>query len=144
MMAQMISAQQILKHRIGDAVLDNPTPDGLYVHGTGLGLSGQIYAVQVAKTFGGAPTDVFLAGTRHTVSGAMYITFDSPDASAVWINGILHTPTGIRYCVDAIGSDKWPEGFATDAGSLTITTSIGGFYLRAIRRTIDGRMVIDL
>ena len=74
----------------------------------------------------------------------MYVTFDAPDVNALWINGILHTVSGIRYVVDAAGSDKWPEGFSNEAGQLGTTTVIGGFYIRGISRSTDGRMVVDL
>lgn len=127
---------------VGDLVLDNPGDYSLA--GTATDINGAIHVVSVSASFGGAVGDVYIQGVRHTVSGAMYVTFDSPDSSAVYINGILHTVTGIRYVVNSAGSDKWPEGFGTDSGKLGTTTVLGGFFLRGIARTVDGRMVIDI
>ena len=128
---------------VGVIVLDNPA--AFFSHGTTIDVAGSVHAVSVGRTFGGGVGDVHLAGTRHTVNGAMYVTFDSPVGGEPHINGILHTISGIRFVVDSSAINKWPEGFSIDSGGIQASTTIvGGFSLRAIARTSDGRMVIDL
>ncbi len=128
---------------VGAVVLDNPA--AYFSHGTTVDINGAVHAVSVVASFGGGVGDAFLAGTRHTVNGAMYVTFDAPVGGDFYINGLLHTTTGIRYVINAIALNKWPEGFSADnTGEGGTTTILGGFYIRGIKRNIDGRMVIDL
>lgn len=41
---------------------------------------------------------VWLAAVARTPQGAIYITTDAPDASALTCNGLLMTPQGVLYC----------------------------------------------
>ena len=44
---------------------------------------------------------VWLGGIARNAAGALYITLDTPDATAVTTNGLLMTSQGVLYCEDA-------------------------------------------
>jgi hypothetical protein len=130
-----------------------PAAAGGFPSGTGVGFSGgsavtadgAILATIVAADYAEQAGDIYINGTRHTALGVMYVTTAAVDGNEVFINGIAHSSLGVRYVQTGDVTNKWPEGFATDADgrqayltSLTASSSI-----RGIARESDGAVLFN-
>lgn len=116
-----------------------------HINGTLVNDFGEVQNNLVAATFNPLPTNVNINGTLHDVDGRMYTTVDANLGSTdVFINGIRHTNSGIRY-LDQVGPFiSWPEGFAcTIDGRQSAVSGPQVNFIRGITVTGGGGMSVE-
>lgn len=117
-----------------------------FSNGTLIDDTGAVQAVSVAITYVPVAGDVWINGTLHRGSdGAMYVAVTG--TATVPINGILHSPNGVRRGVFASRVVNWPEGFSVNGSGVQSfeTDPAAVSYIRGIaRNSLDGAMDMDL
>ena len=116
-----------------------------FSNGTAVTSDGAIRVVSVAADYAEQAGDIYISGTRHTADGLMYVTSDAVDGNEIFINGIAHSSVGVRYIQTGDTTNKWPEGFATDADGRQayLTALTASSSIRGIARESDGAVLFN-
>ncbi len=103
---------------------------------------------EVGPGYSPLATDVHINGWLvDSLTGRPYYTTQAnAGATDVFINGIRHSATGVRYLDVGVNANAWPEGLTVgDDGRLgVVDTGPGLFFIRGQGRNAAGSMNVAL